>query len=92
MAVVTLAGLVLLASQSGEPAVVAGGGIGDGAPATSAPLDLPTAIVEDLDGGILIAEGGSRRIRRVDPRTGWITTLLKLPALDPSTDRAPQAG
>lgn len=91
-AVLTLAGLVLLAPQSGEPAVVAGGGIGDGAPATSAPLDLPTAIVEDRDGAILIAEGGSRRVRRVDPRTGWITTLLKLPAPDPSTDRAPQPG
>jgi len=64
---------------SGIITTVAGGGtsgsLGDGGPATSATLSSPTDIVLDLSGNIFIADSGNGRIRRIDSKTGIITTV-----------------
>ena len=51
-----------------------GYGLGDGGPATQAGLDLPTTLAIDAQGGILVAEMGERRVRRIDP-DGTISTI-----------------
>ncbi len=48
---------------------------GDGGPATAATLDLPHEIRFDRAGNLLIADTGNNAVRRVDARTGVITTL-----------------
>ena len=61
-------------------ATVAGNGksgySGDGAAATQARLNSPKGIVLDSKGNILITDSGNHRIRRVDHRTGIITTIV----------------
>ena len=47
---------------------------GDGGPALHAGLNLPTTLALDAKGGILIAEMGERRVRRIDP-DGTISTI-----------------
>ncbi len=47
---------------------------GDNAPATSAHLNLPTAITLDTTGNLYIADTANHRIRRIDT-TGTITTI-----------------
>jgi sugar lactone lactonase YvrE len=58
---------------------VAGNGIpgfsGDGGPATNARLAFPTAVRVDREGNLIIGEPGNNRIRRVDSKTGIITTF-----------------
>lgn len=58
---------------------VAGNGInafsGDGGPATSAALDLPTFIAVDRKGDLFIGDLELGRIRRVDAATNVITTV-----------------
>ena len=49
---------------------------GDGGPATWARLRRPTSVAVDDRGRIVIADAGNHRLRRVDPTTGVITTLL----------------
>src|SRR4029079_2945688 len=44
-----------------------GYGLGDGGLAVDVGLTLPTTLALDARGGILIAEMGERRIRRIDP-------------------------
>src|SRR3954451_2625766 len=51
-----------------------GYGLGDGGPATQAGLDLPTTLAIDAQGGVLVAEMGERRVRRIDP-DGTISTV-----------------
>lgn len=48
---------------------------GDGGPASSAQLNLPTGVVFDASGNMYIADSGNKRIRRVDALTGVITTV-----------------
>jgi hypothetical protein len=52
----------------------AGYGLGDGGLAVKAGLTLPTTLALDAEGGILIAEMGERRVRRIDP-DGTISTI-----------------
>jgi sugar lactone lactonase YvrE len=54
---------------------IGGGTVGDGGPATGAMLSRPTSIVFDADGNMLIADSSNNRIRRVDARTGIISTV-----------------
>lgn len=49
--------------------------IGDGGPALEAALFSPTSVAVDRDGTLYIADSGHNRIRRVDARTGIITTV-----------------
>ena len=60
--------------------VVNGGGstkrfAGDGGLALDALLNFPTAIAADAEGDLYIADTMNHRIRRVDARTGRITTI-----------------
>ncbi|MCP5109493.1 MAG: hypothetical protein GY953_01520, partial [bacterium] len=47
---------------------------GDGGPATTAQLALPTAVASDSQGNVYIVDAGNRRVRKVDP-AGTITTI-----------------
>ncbi len=48
---------------------------GDGGPATSAQLNLPTGIAVDKAGNLYIADNGNSVVRRVSATTGVITTI-----------------
>ena len=58
---------------------------GDGGPATSATLNLPTGVFPDGLGNVFIADVGNGRIRKVDT-TGTITTVAGTGALGFSGD------
>ena len=47
---------------------------GDGGPATSADLNLPTGLAFDSAGNVYIADSGNNRVRKVSP-SGTITTV-----------------
>ncbi len=65
-------------SPAGIITTVAGTGAdgtsGDGGPATSARLSAPTGIAVTTDGGFLVADAGTHRVRRVSPG-GTITRV-----------------
>jgi trimeric autotransporter adhesin len=64
-------------ARTGIITTVAGGGVrDDGNPATKAALNSPSGIAIDKSGNLLIADTGSHRIRKVDARTGIITTII----------------
>lgn len=48
---------------------------GDGGPALAAEFALPHGIVVDRSGNLLIADGQANRIRKVDMKTGVISTI-----------------
>jgi serine/threonine-protein kinase len=50
---------------------------GDGAPAARASLDIPNHVAVAPDGTYYVSEFQSRRVRRVDGRTGVITTIAR---------------
>lgn len=64
---------------SGMIATIAGTGVagysGDGGAATAASLDLPTALVLDAAGDVVIADTKNHRVRRIAAATGAITTV-----------------
>jgi streptogramin lyase len=65
--------------QSGKISTVAGTGelgfAGDGGPATKAQLNIPHSIALDQDDNIYIADIGNHRIRKVDAKSGIISTI-----------------
>jgi hypothetical protein len=69
---------IRVVAADGTITTVAGDGTrgfaGDGGPATQAELSLPFAVAPTADGGLLIADTGNDRIRRVAP-DGTITTV-----------------
>ncbi len=75
-----------LTANGDEPAeepraiVIAGTGevasAGDGGPATAATVHNPFGVAIAPDGGVLICEVGAHRVRRVDPESGVITTVV----------------
>lgn len=65
---------------------------GDGGPAAKAQLAQPHSIQFDPDGGLLICDIANNRIRRVDPKTGIITTWAGTGEKKPTPDGAPLAG
>jgi trimeric autotransporter adhesin len=73
-----------VSKATGEITTVAGSGtgcagqtdsIGDGCPATSAPLSNPQAVAVDSQGNFYITDYGNTRIRKVTAATGTITTV-----------------
>jgi hypothetical protein len=48
---------------------------GDGGPAVAAEIDQPNGLALDLQGNLYIAARGEHRIRKVNARTGVITTI-----------------
>ena len=49
---------------------------GDGQPGISVGVANPTSVAEDGEGNVYIAETGRHRVRRVDARTGLISTIV----------------
>jgi sugar lactone lactonase YvrE len=76
-----LGGVVYRRDPAGATTVVAGtlgegtGFGGDGGPATAAQFNWPIALAMDGAGHLYIADSQNHRVRRVDARTGVITTL-----------------
>ncbi|HET9050879.1 MAG TPA: right-handed parallel beta-helix repeat-containing protein [Candidatus Dormibacteraeota bacterium] len=58
----------------GTITTVAGGGVGDGLPATSAYLSGPRGVATNASGDLFIADCGNNRVRKVDS-SGVITTV-----------------
>lgn len=59
----------------GTITTVAGGGIGDGFPATKAALSQPRGLARDGSGDLLIADCGNKRVRKVDAPSKVISTV-----------------
>ncbi len=59
---------------SGPGNVLQGGCVGDGGPAGSATLNNPTSVAVDRAGDIYFCDWNAR-IRKIDVRTGLITTI-----------------
>ena len=66
---VSPAGIITTVAGTG-----AAGTSGDGGPASSAPLDAPTGVSVTTDGGFLVADAATHRVRRVSPG-GTITRV-----------------
>lgn len=49
---------------------------GDGGPATEAAVNMPDAICTDVHDNIYVGEARGNRLRKVDARTGIVTTLV----------------
>ena len=62
---------------------------GDGGPATSAELFVPTGVAFDGGGNMFIADYSNSVIRRVDAATGFITTIAGTGAAGYSGDNGP---
>lgn len=62
---------------------------GDGGPARLAVLNWPDGITVDANDNLLIADSGNNRVRKVDPRTGIITTVAGNGVAGFSGDRGP---
>ena len=63
-------GTIMTVAGNGRP-----GFSGDGGPATAASLNSPRAVRLDAEGNLFVADSGNDRIRRVDTRTGIVTTV-----------------
>lgn len=73
-----LALLVLLAptlSEAQSIFTVAGGGSDDGRAATAANLAFPRAVAFDAVGNLYVADSANHRVRKVDKKTGKISTV-----------------
>jgi hypothetical protein len=81
---------VLEVTPSGFITVVAGNGrpgySGDGRPGIFASLDQPTGLAVDAKGNLYIADSANNVIRRVDAKTGVITTVAGDYAADQAND------
>ena len=79
-------------SAGGTIGTVAGtgeqGSSGDGGAATSARLDAPTGVAAPADGGFLVADAGSNRVRAVSP-SGTIATVAGTGSQGGSGDGGP---
>ena len=49
---------------------------GDGGPASLAVLDTPSGVAVDQSGRVYISDSYNHRVRRIDPKTGIITTVV----------------
>lgn len=82
--------------ESGRVSTVAGTGepgfSGDGALATAAQLRQPHSIAFDAQGDLLICDIGNSRLRRIDMRSGVISTLSGTGERVATPDSAPLTG
>jgi sugar lactone lactonase YvrE len=82
-------------SITGVITTVAGNGVrgfsGDGGPASSASLAVPKDLAMDESGNLFIADTFNNRIRRIDSRTGIITTIAGNGQFEFSGDGGPAA-
>ena len=81
---------VVEVTPAGSLRVVAGTGragyAGDGRPARLASLNTPTGVAVDAQGNVYIADSSNNVIRRVDAKTGIITTVAGDFAADQAND------
>lgn len=76
LAALFLGGPAGAASADAVVDTLAGGGpVGDGGPAREARFNLPGGVTVSPEGDLIIVDFGNHRVRRVDHRTGVITTL-----------------
>ena len=80
-------GLISTVAGTGQP-----GYAGDGGPAAQAQLKNPISLQFDSAGDLFIADIGNQVIRRVDRRTGIITTFAGTGHAGSTPDGAPIAG
>lgn len=70
---------VRLVDAHGDISTLAGDGsagfAGDEGPASAAQLNVPAALLLDVAGNLYIADSGNNRVRRVNARTGIISTM-----------------
>ena len=82
-------------AKTGTISTIAGTGrpgfSGDDGPATNAQLNQPHSIQLDRDGHLYVCDIGNHRIRRVDAKTGVITTFAGTGDRKPTPDGAPFA-
>jgi streptogramin lyase len=66
-------------APDGTIATIAGAGTagfsGDGGPASNAQFNLPHEIRFDREGNLFVADTGNNAVRRIDARTGVVTTI-----------------
>ena len=90
IAVEFAANRIVSIDKSGVVSTIAGNGTfvfsGDGGPAINAGLNYPSQITLDATNNVYIADGGNGRVRRVDARTGIITTVAGSGKRDSSGD------
>jgi len=67
------------------------GRLGDGGPAVEAQLNFPRGLSLDGAGSLLVADAGNNLVRRIDTKSGTITTVAGSGArgLDPNGDGGP---
>jgi len=82
--------------KSGVISTAAGDGLrgysGDGGPAKQARLAQPHSIALDKSDNVYICDIVNNRVRRIDPKTGVITTFAGTGTADPTPEEAPLAG
>jgi sugar lactone lactonase YvrE len=83
---VDASGIITTVAGGGNPA----DGVGDGGPATSARLNIPTGVVLDARGNLFIVEHSGHRIRMVTP-AGTISTVAGTGTAGFSGDGGPAA-
>ena len=78
---------------TGVTTVVAGTGVegfsGDGGPASSAQLNAPSAVALDAAGNLYIADTSNNRIRKIDAKSGVISTIAGTGGFGGSGDTGP---
>jgi GT2 family glycosyltransferase/sugar lactone lactonase YvrE len=79
----------LIRTVAGDGQTGADDAIGDGGPATRAHLDSPTDVVLAPNGDLYIADMGHNRVRKVDARSGVITTVAGTGAYGAAGDGGP---
>jgi sugar lactone lactonase YvrE len=80
-------GVISTVAGTGKP-----GFSGDGGPATQATFKQPHSIALDNDGNIYVCDIGNHRIRKVDAKTGIISTFAGTGEKKKTPDGAPFAG
>jgi hypothetical protein len=78
-------GIITLVAGTGET-----GYSGDGGPALQATFNMPYALTVDTNGDIYVAERGNPIVRKIDGKTGLITTLAGTGEKGYSGDSAPR--